>query len=153
MTDSSGTGQGARGRTHWSIYLPTLVIVFGWGGVLLWAELQRPALETLRMLALVVEGAGVPLLLVSAWQRARRTGLAVTGTHFTASAGWLRPVRLDADVADVVSMSVRQSMLQKALGAGSIDIRLRDGRELSLNDIASPGEVVRNFHHAGPSPE
>lgn len=150
MADLSGQAPRVRGRTHWSVYLPTLVIVLGWGGVLLWAELHRPALETLRQLALVIEGAGVPLLLVSAWQRARRTGLVVTGTRFRASAGWLRAHYLEGDIADVVSMSVRQSGLQKKLGAGSIDIRLRDGRVLSLDDIASPESVVRDIRRPAP---
>lgn len=137
-----------RSERHWSIYLPALAIAVLWAGILFWADRRDPPLESIRLLALFVEGIGVPLLYVWAFFRGRGAELSVSPQNLYVSTGGFRPQKVGADLTLVDDMKVAQSFLQKLVGAGRIEVRLASGRRLLLEAMARPAEVAAAFRRA-----
>lgn len=131
-----------RSERHWSIYLPALSISILWAGILFWADSREPPLETLKLLALVVEIIAVPTLYLWAFFRARGAEVAVTSDAVTISTGGRQPELVRTDFTSVGDVRVAQSYLQKLLGAGQIRIELVDGRQFVLDDMSAPNLVA-----------
>lgn len=134
-------------RTHWSIYLPALMVSILWAALLIWADMQEPKLVSVRWLAVVIEAFFVPALYLAAWLRARGNEF-VLGDGLYVRKGGLRGEKFGAALSMVESVSLRQSILQRLLGAGTLDIRLKGGRLVSLTDMGEVRNAVRVFDEA-----
>ena len=132
-----------RAKTHWSIYLPAGLVAVLWGGLAFWAA--RAGAETVLTLALLVEAGAVPVLLLMAWLRARGRMLEIGSQGLFLQTGMLRPVKLGAALAMVEAVEAHRSLLQRLLGAGTVEIRLKGRAAWRLDDMAAPEEIVACF--------
>jgi hypothetical protein len=132
-----------RAKTHWSIYLPAFLVAVLWGGLALWAA--RAGAETVLTLALLVEAGAVPVLLLMAWLRARGRVLEIGSQGLFLQTGMLRPVKLGAALSMVEALEAHRSLLQRLLGAGTVEIRLKGGASWRLDDMAAPEAIVACF--------
>lgn len=131
-------------RTHWSIYLPALLVSLLWGALLIWADSQEPKLMSVRWLALVIEAFFVPALYLAAWLRARGNEFVLSDSLYICQGGF-RSEKLGVTLAMVDSVSLRNSLLQRWLGAGTLDITLKGGRVVSLSDMGRARKAVEAF--------
>ena len=140
-------------RTHWSIYLPALLVALLWGVLLVWADAQEPKLVSVWWLALVIEAFFVPGLYLAAWLRARGNEFTL-GSGLYVRKGGFRSEKLGVALSMVDDVSLRQSILQRWLGAGTLDVRLKGGRVVSLADMGNVKKAVNVFEEisAGGNP-
>lgn len=127
---------------HWTIFVPAITIALLYGG--LWAVLAalgRGDMALARLLLLVALLV-VPLLFVHAYLRYASFGLVVGERRISYRRGWLRPswhrVRLD----DTVGVRAVHGVLSRLLGGGALVLRLRDGRDLRLDDMSTPSDAA-----------
>ena len=130
-----------RSERHWSIYLPALTISVLWAGVLFWADGREPPLETLRLLALIVEGIGVPLLFVWAFFRGRGAEIMVGADTVTVSTGGRHSRQVALPLRAIIDVRVAHSFLQGLVGAGRIEILTADGENFLLDDMGAPEQI------------
>jgi len=131
-----------RSERHWSIYLPALTISVLWAGVLFWADRREPPLETLRLLALIVEGIGVPLLFVWAFFRGRGAEIVVGADTVTVSTGGRHSRQVVLPLRSIIDVRVAHSFLQGLVGAGRIEILTADGENFLLDDMGAPEQIA-----------
>ncbi len=131
-----------RSERHWSIYLPALTISVLWAGVLFWADRREPPLETLRLLALIVEGIGVPLLFVWAFFRGRGAEIMVGADTVTVSTGGRHSRQVALPLRAIIDVRVAHSFLQGLVGAGRIEILTADGENFLLDDMGAPEQIA-----------
>jgi membrane protein YdbS with pleckstrin-like domain len=132
-----------RAKVHWSVYLPAGLVAALWGALALWAA--QAGAETILTLALLVEAGAVPVLLVMAWLRARGRVLEIGSQGLFLQTGMLRPVKLGAALSMVEAVEAHRSLLQRLLGAGTVEIRLKGGASWRLDDMADPEALVAGF--------
>lgn len=142
VTGASGGGN-MRAKVHWSVYLPAGLVAALWGALALWAA--QAGAETILTLALLVEAGAVPVLLVMAWLRARGRVLEIGSQGLFLQTGMLRPVKLGAALSMVEAVEAHRSLLQRLLGAGTVEIRLKGGASWRLDDMADPEALVAGF--------
>lgn len=135
-------------RRHWSVYVPALTISILWAGILFWADRREPPLETLRLLALLVEAVAVPLLFLWAFLRGRGAEIGVSPQSLYVSTGGFRPEKVSADIGFVSNVRVSRSLLQRLLGAGSLEIVMEGDRRLVLDDMSAPEAVAKAIDDA-----
>ena len=131
-----------RSERHWSIYLPALTISVLWAGVLFWADGREPPLEALRLLALIIEGIGVPLLFVWAFFRGRGAEIMVGADTVTVSTGGRQPSQVVLPLREVVDVRAVHSFLQGLVGAGRIEILTADGENFLFDDMGAPEQIA-----------
>lgn len=134
-------------RTHWSIYLPALLVSLIWGALLVWADAQEPTLVSVRWLALVIEAFFVPALYFAAWVRAWGSEFVLGEGLYVRKSGF-KSEKIGAALSMVERVCVRQSLLQRLLGAGTLDIYLKGGRVISLSDMARVRRAEEAFGNA-----
>lgn len=125
-------------RAHWSLFLPTLLVALVYGGAWLYVEATGLAGGALARLLFLVLLLAPPLLLAYAFLRYYSTGVALIRNHLLVSPGWPHVGGEQIPLAEIESVSVRASRLGRLLGAGGLHIRLWDGGEIDVRDLAEP---------------
>jgi hypothetical protein len=123
---------------HWTIYLPTMVVMVTWAIVYFWAEWQEPPLLAIGGIALAVESVVVPLLLGHALLRARVLRAEVAGGELRVEQGFPFRRRLRLDVRELALAQVRRSFAQRRFGGGALALIERNGTRHLIADLAKP---------------
>ncbi len=111
----------------------------------MWADSQEPRPETIRALGLLVEAVAVPLLYLRAFFRGRGAEVLLNSQSLYVSTGGFKPERLGADLTYVEALQVRQSLLQRMVGAGTVRVMLTGGRQFVLDDMSDPVGLKEMF--------
>ena len=83
-----------------------------------------------------------PLLVGHAFLRFYSAGVAATQKHILVARGWPHHAGDQIPFSEVESVSVRASFCARLLGAGSLHIRLWDGRNIDARDLAHPEDIL-----------
>ena len=134
--------------THWTIYLPALVVALTWGVVYFWAGWHEPPLMVVARIALIIEGVVVPLLLLHAFMRARVLRAAVGEGALQAVWGFPMRRRLELALVDIGVAQVRRAAMQRWFGGGALAIITRQGARHLIADLAEPEEVAAAINNA-----
>lgn len=129
-------------RAHWSVFLPALLVAALYGASWLVLDAIGHGGGALARLVFLVLVAAPPLLVAHAFLRFHSAGVTVTRKHILVARGWPRQAAERIPLAEVESVSVRASLIARMLGAGSLHIRLWDGRDIDARDLADPHELV-----------
>jgi len=132
----------AKARAHWSVFLPAVIVAalygLGWVGL----DTTGHAGGALGRLVFLVLLTAPPLLVAHAFLRYYSARATVTRKYILLSRGWPRYTAERIPLADVESVTLRRSLVARLVGAGSLHIRLWDGRDIDARDLADPHELV-----------
>lgn len=131
-----------RSGAHWTIYLPSFVVAAAWGLAYLWAVSRVPPLPAIAAIALVIEAAVVPLLLLHAFLRARVLAADVTSDEVRLRWGFPFRRHVALPLSDITLAQVRRSIAQRKLGGGALALVTREGRRHLLADLAEADAVA-----------
>lgn len=142
----------AETRAHWSLFLPSVLVALIYG--LAWALLAisgqgNGALAKIMFLVLVV---APPVLLAHAFLRFKSVGIALTNRHVLVAKGWPRMEGQQFEIEDIAKIGFRSSAIGRQLGVGKITLRLTDGRNISVSDVADPNAICTAIQHHIASP-
>jgi uncharacterized membrane protein YdbT with pleckstrin-like domain len=130
----------AIGARHWVYYVPGIVLVLL--GAALWSLEWRTHGEwALSHIAGTVVAAFGLVLLVRAWYQQWITEIAVTNRRVIYKRGLLRRDTEEMNVDKVETVMVRQSILGRLLGYGTVDVRGTGEGIENLRGIAAPLEL------------
>tara|TARA_R110002110_G_scaffold18212_1_gene76712 strand:- start:3018 stop:3509 length:492 start_codon:yes stop_codon:yes gene_type:complete len=132
----------ASSGAHWTIYLPSLVVALTWTVVYFWATWREPPLHAIGAIALVIEAAVVPLLLVHAALRARV--LRATVAEGVLDIRWGFPFKrhLRLGLPGIALAAVRRSYAQRYFGGGALGLILEGGKRHLIADLARPDVIA-----------
>ena len=129
-------------RVHASVFAPAVVVAALYGGAWLVYAAQGRGGEDFARLLLLICAVGAPLLLGHALIRYRTARVMLGAGAITVSRGWPhggpRIVRID----DVIAAQVRRSVFGRLFGTGTLELRLRDGEDLSVGDLGQPERIA-----------
>lgn len=138
----------ARSGAHWTIFLPSLVVAASWGLVYVWAVSRVPPLPAIAAIALVIEAAVVPLLLLHAFLRARVLSAEVDPGEVRLVSGFPFRRRLVLPLADITLAQVRRSIAQRKFGGGALALVTREGRRHLVADLAGADALAAAINEA-----
>ena len=103
---------------------------------------NSPVAFVLCCLLIAVYGLGL-LMLLAWWLRCWGTSLTVTDQRVTLTKGILSRYTNDVMIADIRNVQIRQSMLQRLFGVGSIGISSsgQAGMEIDVAGLPDPGRI------------
>ena len=129
-------------RAHWSLFLPALIVAALYGMSWLGLDATGRSGGALARLVFLVLLVAPPLLLAHAFLRFYSAGVAVGPNHVLVARGWPHHEGDQIPLSEIESVSVRSSLIARLLGAGSIHIRLWNGNDIDVRDIADPDRIV-----------
>jgi uncharacterized membrane protein YdbT with pleckstrin-like domain len=132
----------AAARAHWSVFLPALIVAALYGLGWLGLDATGRTGGALGRLVFLVLLTAPPLLVAHAFLRFYSAGVTVTRKHILLARGWPRYTAERIPLSDVESVTERRSLMARLVGAGSLHIRLWDGRDVDARDLADPHELV-----------
>ena len=138
-------------RTHWAVFLPSLVIALLYGGLWLWF----PAGDGIGRAALLVLAVGVPLLAAHAAIRFVSAEIVVRGDALIARPGLPKRTEMRVLLSDVVKVSIRRGLVGRVFDVGTVVLTDRSGLSVAVPDLAAPARVeerVEKREEPGVSP-
>lgn len=132
----------ATARAHWSVFLPAVIVAALYGIAWLGLDAAGRTGGALGRLVFLVLLMAPPLLVAHAFLRFYSAGVTVTRKYILVARGWPHYTAERIPLAEVESVTERRSLMSRLLGAGSLHIRLWDGRDVDARDLADPREVV-----------
>lgn len=138
----------ARSGAHWTIFLPSLAVAASWGLVYAWAVSREPPLPTIASIALVIEAAVVPMLLLHASLRAHVLSAEVTPGEVRLVSGFPFRRRIVLPLADITLAQVRRSITQRKFGGGALALITRQGSRHLVADLADPDAISAAINNA-----
>lgn len=129
-------------EAHWSLFLPAILVGALYGASWLALDATGRSGGALARLVFLVLVAAPPLLLGHAFLRFYSVGVAATRNFILVARGWPHQSAERIPLSEVESVSVRSSLISRLLGAGSLHIRLWDGRDIDARDLARPQKIV-----------
>ncbi|MBI4349121.1 MAG: PH domain-containing protein [Elusimicrobia bacterium] len=124
-----------------------------------WPALALAGASVLGAPALYVYGAGLwclgapvlgGVLFGAAWLKTRMHRYVVTSQRVIAVAGFLSRSRVEIELSDIRQLTLKQSLGQRLLGVGDIEIESAGGGEVEIRvaAIARPAEVLESIRRA-----
>ncbi len=130
-----------RGRIHWVIYLPSMImILFAFAALIGLAAAQT---KTTGYSWLFVAGAfalGASVTLASAWFKRWTTEIDVTNRRIVYKVGFIKRHTVEMNMDKVESVDVDQSIMGRLLNYGDIAVRGTGETWEKLHNIGSPLE-------------
>ncbi|MFN4354748.1 PH domain-containing protein [Parvibaculum sp.] len=137
-----------RSGAHWTIYLPSLAVAGTWGLVYFWAVTRDPALSAIAAIALAIEVAVVPLLLIHAFLRARVLEAEVGAGKLRLVSGFPVRRRLDMELGEIAVAQVRRPVAQRLFGGGALALITRQGKRHLVADLADADAIAAAINNA-----
>jgi uncharacterized membrane protein YdbT with pleckstrin-like domain len=125
------------GNRHWIYYVPGIVLVLA--GAVLWGLDWRTGREWAvpHIIGTVLAAFGL-ILLIRAWYDQWITEIAVTDKRIIYKRGLLRRETEEMNLDKVETVMVRQSILGRILGYGTVDVRGTGEGIQDLRGLSSP---------------
>jgi len=127
--------------THWTVFLPSLVIALLYGGLWLWFSTGE-ATDGLARVALLVVAVGVPMLLAHAATRFFGAEIVVTNNSLIARPGAPKRTEARVLVGDVVEVSIQRGLIGRVFDVGTVIVTDRSGLSVTVPDLATPMRVA-----------
>lgn len=137
-----------RSGAHWTIYLPSLAVAGTWGLVYVWAATREPALSAIAAIALAIEAAVVPLLLLHAFLRARVLAAEVGAGKLLLVSGYPFRQHLEIELGEIAVAQVRRPVAQRIFGGGALAIITRQGKRHLVADLANADAIAAAINNA-----
>ncbi|HHK74466.1 MAG TPA: PH domain-containing protein [Rhizobiales bacterium] len=138
----------ARGRAHWTLFAPAILVALVYG--LMWQGLVLLGRGdgSVARISLFVFAIGSPLLLVYGFLRYNSVWIALAGDDLCLARGWPRLTHSQISLDEIASIRLRQSFIGRRFNVGEILVETRSGRRYRVSDIAEPEAVVNDLNQA-----
>lgn len=132
---------------HWQIFAPSVVILALY--LIIWAMLLQlgQASSGTGRLFVVTMAVLTPLLGAWAFLRYQTIRLQVSKGHLLVHPGWPREIPADIPQEFVQSVGIHRGILGRIFGGGTLSIKLSDGRNIVVPDLAKPDEAKQSVLH------
>ena len=134
--------------THWTVFLPSLVIALLYGGLWAWFS-GGEAADGLARVALLVVAVGVPMLLAHAAVRFVGAEIVLRKETLTARPGVPKRTETRVRVDDVVKVSIRRGLIGRVFDVGTVILTDRSGLSVTVPDMAAPSHVAEYVEKFG----
>ena len=134
--------------THWTVFLPSLVIALLYGGLWSWFS-AGDAADGLARVALLVVAVGVPMLLAHAAIRFFGAEIVTADEALIARPGVPKRTEARVRVEDVVTVSIRRGLIGRVFDVGTVIVTDRSGQSVAVPDMAAPWRVAEYVEEFG----
>lgn len=145
-------GQSMDFRSHWQLFVPTLVILLSYVLCLLYLWLTGRSDSALFRLAALVAGVGVPLLAAHAFLRYETVQVRLDPDAVKFHPGWPKDKAIEVPNDLITAMRVKRGLAGTLLGGGTLIIETAEGTKAAIADLRDPDRIVENFERSRNSP-
>lgn len=132
-------------RADWKIFLPTIIIMIGYGASMLYLWLTGRADSALFRLAALVAGLGVPLLAAHAFLRLETLCVRLQKDRMRFHRGWPKGNATEIPYSLIKKLEVKRGLSGRIFGGGTLIIHTRGGLKTSISDLKDPLAVVEHY--------
>lgn len=132
-------------RPHWQIFVPTVIVLFGYGASLiyLWAT-GRSDTALFRLFA-IVAAVGVPLLAAHAFLRYETVRVQLTKNSLRYHPGWPKDRTLEIPHELIEEIRIKRGLSGRLFGGGTLVVRTSTGGKIAVADLRDPDLIVDHF--------
>lgn len=132
-------------RSHWQLFVPTLIILVSYTLCLLYLWLTNRSDSALFRLAALVAGVGVPLLAAHAFLRYETVRVRLGQHAVKVHPGWPKNKGLEIPNDLILEMSVKRGLYGSLMGGGTLIIATSEGTRTAIPDLKNPEVIVELF--------
>jgi uncharacterized membrane protein YdbT with pleckstrin-like domain len=133
-------------RSHWQLFVPTLVILISYALCLLYLWLTNRSDTALFRLAALVAGVGVPLLAAHAFLRYETVRVRLGQNSVKVHPGWPKNKGLEIPNDLIMGMSIKRGLYGRMMGGGTLIIETSEGTRTAIPDLKDPEAIVEVFN-------
>jgi len=138
----------ARGRAHWTLFAPAVLVAFLYGLIWLVLAVLGRGDGAVARICILVFSIGSPLLLVYGFLRYNSVWIVLAGDELCLARGWPRLGHIRILLGDISSIRLLQSFIGRRFGVGEVLVEMQNGRRYRVSDIGAPDVVVRELNEA-----
>ena len=132
-------------RSHWKLFLPTLVIFISYVLSLLYLWATGRSDSGLFRLAALVAGVGVPLLAAHAFLRYETVRLRIYRNVVKVHPGWPKNRALEIPHELITDMAIKRGLSGRLMGGGTLIISTSVGTKMAVPDLKEPDRILETF--------
>jgi len=134
-------------RCHWQIFVPTIVVLIGYGLALwyLWFT-GRSEMALFRLFAIVM-AVGVPLLAAHAFLRYETVRVQLMPETLRYHPGWPKDMAIEIPRELITGLYVKRGLSGWLFGGGTLIVKTSTRNRVAIADLKSPHEIVTLFEN------
>jgi membrane protein YdbS with pleckstrin-like domain len=132
-------------RCHWQLFVPTIIVLAGYGFALwyLWMT-GRSDLSLFRLFAIVM-AVGVPLLAAHAFLRYETVRVQLLPATLRYHPGWPKDMAIEIPRELITGLYVKRGLAGRLFGGGTLIIKTSTGNRIAIADLKNPQDIVSHF--------
>jgi membrane protein YdbS with pleckstrin-like domain len=132
-------------RCHWQLFIPTIVVVLGYGFALWYLWMTGRSGGSLFRLFAIVMAIGVPLLAAHAFLRYETVRVQLLADRLRYHPGWPKDMAIEIPIELITGMNVKRGLSGRLFGGGTLIIHTSTGHKTAIADLKNPSEIIANF--------
>jgi len=132
-------------RPHWQIFLPTLVVLAGYGISLLYLWMTGRSDSALFRLCAIIAAVGVPLLAAHAVLRYETVRVQLREASLCYHPGWPKDRLLEIPHELIETIRVKRGIAGRLFGGGTLVIKTSTGGKIAIADLRNPDAIIEHF--------
>lgn len=137
-------------RSHWQVFVPTIVVIAIYGTALLWLWSEGRSGSGLFRLSALVLAVGAPLLATHAFLRYQTVRVRIKRDRLLYHQGWPKDTVVEIPYELIAKLYVKRGLGGRLLRSGTLIIETIAGNRVAIPDLKKPGRIVEAFNQARP---
>ncbi len=133
-------------RSHWQIFVPTMIIVAGYGAGLGYLWLTDESDSALFRLFAIILAVGTPLLATHAFLRYQTVRLRIKPHRLLYHPGWPKDTPVEIPNELIARLYVKYGLGGGLLRSGTLVIETVAGGRVAIADLREPEKAVEAFN-------
>jgi membrane protein YdbS with pleckstrin-like domain len=132
-------------RPHWQIFVPTAVVLIGYGFSLLYLWASGRSDSALFRLCAIIAAVGVPLLAAHAFLRYETVRVQLKKASLCYHPGWPKDRMLEIPHELIETIRVKRGLAGRLFGGGTLVITTSTGGKIAIADLRDPDGIIDHF--------
>jgi len=132
-------------RPHWQIFIPTVIVLIGYGLSLLYLWATGRSDTALFRLCAIIAAVGVPLLAAHAFLRFETVRVQLKDASLCYHPGWPKDRMLEIPHELIETIRVKRGLAGRLFGGGTLVIDTSTGGKIAVADLRDPDAIIQQL--------